>query len=549
MSGYVCVSPRPVRQVQTDRMASGRWRTNPGSYFLHLPSFQFAPNALLAGMIPMTSVVAGDDNSGQDLLSAATPATTGASTAVFTLAPGAEPTGSAESGYEGVVDDAFIDSNNDFTLDLGLRSPSGTGYPLAQRERNSVPVEASVEAGISLPESSTSDQTYAAWAKLHAGEEDGDLYPNLFEYALDTNPADGRSGAGKFKLEATTLGNIDAVFTRPANGRADIRYGLETRTYASAWTQVEITPGTSIASDGRQVVCYTSVDGSSHSPRTPFRLKVALDSNLDGAAEQTAVSPTVMFSRETFLVGQRTFSMPLVETEIYAGPAMIGDASITLPKTVTLPTSTELYIEDLATGQGYEVDESGSTSTVIALEERLPATSSRIALRAHHTVSSLLPPDLFAVEDRILTFNATVNGFTSIDLTSTGWSSNLVLPEQAGVLVHVLGSEVTVLLTGQFSQKAVLKPGGANHLTSSSSVVAESPLSLGLTSDNHFHAAIEPADATRLRLWKADADTTLTGYDQLYLSPIMWLRESDTTAQNLTEALIFKPFRAFFLVP
>jgi len=524
---------------------------NPGSYFLHLPAFQFAANALLAGMIPITSVVAGDDDSGQDLLSASTPATTGASTAVFTLAPGAEPTGSAESGYEGFVDDAFIDSNNDFTLDLGLRSPSGTGYPLAQRERNTVIVTESIEAGVELPESTTSaGQTFTAWSELHSGEEDGDLYPNLLEYALDTDPADGRSGAGEIRMETTVLGAADVVFTRPANGRADIRYDLETSTDATTWTRFSLPPGLSISGDGRQLVRYAGVDAATLGPRALFRLKVALDSNLDGAAEQTATSPTVMFSRETFPVGQRTLSMPLVQAELYAGAITQEDLTVILPQAITPPAGARLYLEDLATGSTHEIDESASTSTRLKLEAGTAAPAlTRIALRIHHTLGSLLPADLLTAGDRVLTFDAGANGFTSIDLTSTGWSSDPVLPKNGGVLVHLRSSEATLLFTGQVGQKLVIIPASATRLMGSASVVTESALSLGLTSENNFRAAIDPASATRLRLWKADTDPAQTGYDQLYLSPIMWLREIDTTAQNLTEEKLIEPFRAFFLVP
>ncbi len=525
---------------------------NPGSYFLHLPAFQFATNALLAGMIPITSVVAGDDDSGQDLLSASTPATTGASSAVFTLSPGTEPTGAAEPGFEGFVDDAFIDSNNDFTLDLGLRSPSGTGYPLAQRERSTVIVSESIEAGVEMPESTTTTtaQTFAAWTELHAGEEDGDLYPNLLEYALDTNPADGRSGAGEFRMETTVLGTADVVFTRPANGRADIRYDLETSLDSLDWAKTDIIPSMTIGGDGRQLVRYAGVDAATLGPRVSFRLKIGLDSNLDGAAEQTATSPVIMFSRETFPVGQRTFSMPLVQAELFAGTIAQEGLNVILPQAVTPPAEARLYLEDLVSGSTHEIDESASTGIRLKLESGAIVPSlSRIALRAHHSLGSLLPSDLLTAGDRVLTFDAAANGFTSIDLTSAGWSSDPVMPKNGGVLVHLRSSEVTVLLTGQVSQKPVIIPAAATRLMGSASVVTESTLSLGLTSENNFRAAIDPASATRLRLWEADTDPDETGYDQLYLSPIMWMRESDTAAQNLTEEKIIEPFRAFFLVP
>ncbi len=522
---------------------------NPGTYFLHLPASQFATNGVLSGMIPMTSVVAGDDNSGQNLLSSATPSTTGASTADFTLAPGSEPTGTAESGFEGLVDDAFIDSNYDFTLDLGLRSPSGTGYPLAERERNTTMTVATTAATTSSPSGSTSaPATFASWTQAHADSEDGDLYPNLLEYALDTNPDDGRSGAGTVTLETTPLGAIEAVFSRPANGRADIRYELETSPDAKTWTQVGVTPKMSIGSDGRQRVRYSSLEAEASQDRALFRLKVVLDSNLDGKAEQTAYSPTLMFSRETFPIGRRTFSMPLVKAELFAGIITQENDSILLPEAIDLPANGELYVEDLATGNTYEIEEKASTGTRLKLETTLP-TLTRIALRSHQTLGDLLPGDLFAQDDRVLTFDPTANDFTAIDLTDSGWSSNPALPKQTGVLVQVRSSEVTVIVTGQVSQKSNIKPANTTRLLSSASVLAESPFSLGLTSDNGFRAAVEPTNASRIRLWKGDNDATQTGYDQLFLSPIMWLRESDTSAQNFNEVRLMEPFRAFFVVP
>jgi hypothetical protein len=137
--GANVATDEPVGVAFTDN--KGRYYINnilPVSYFLHLPSSQFATGATLAGMITISTVVAGDDNAGQNLLNDATPATIEASTAVFTLSPGALLTGTAASRFEGFVDDAFIDANNDCTYDLGLRSPSDTGYSMAQRERNTL---------------------------------------------------------------------------------------------------------------------------------------------------------------------------------------------------------------------------------------------------------------------------------------------------------------------------------------------------------------------------------------------------------------------------
>ncbi|GEP41637.1 GEVED domain-containing protein [Brevifollis gellanilyticus] len=518
---------------------------NPGSYFLHIPANQFATGEALASTRPMANVVAGDDDSGQDLLAAATPTTTGASTAVFILTPGSEPAGTAESGFEGFVDDD-TDSNSDMTLDLGVISTNGSGFPLAQRER---------QGGMSGSSSSSSaPATYATWTAAHTGADDQDLYPALLEYALDTDPADGRSGSGSVRIETTAAGHADVLFTRPATGRTDIRHELERSLDGVEWGTVTLTPAMSIGSDGRQIVRYAAVDEGVLQSRAQFRLKVMLDANLDGAAEATAVSPAVMYSRETFPVGQRSFSMPLVKAELYAGTVTVSDAGITLPKAVTLPASTELYVEDLATGLGYEVDETTSTSTSIVTKTSVPAGLVRAAVRAHHTVSQLFPADVFTsgtaeAADRLLSFDSTTNAFAPNHLTNSGWTQDTTLPKAGALLMHVRNHEVSLLLTGQVGVKVLAKPSTGTVFISSTSAGVESPQSLGLTTDRGFRAGSRPANATRLRLWKPDADMTQAGYDSLYLTPTQWQRQDDATMRNLTSEKLLEPFRAFFIVP
>ncbi|MCX6858481.1 MAG: GEVED domain-containing protein, partial [Verrucomicrobia bacterium] len=359
---------------------------NPGNYFLHLPASQFASGGPLFGMITLTSVVAGDDNIGQDLLNATTPATTGASTAVFTLTVGTEPTGASEPGFEGNVDDAFIDSNYDFTLDLGLRSPAGVGFPLAERNRNSTVMMVAQDSAASAV---TAAATFSTWKTTHA-DTDADFYPQLLEYALDTDPTDGRSGAGKVTLESSITGNADALFTRPASGRADIRYDLEVSTGLTTWSKLTATPQLSIGSDGRQIVRYPAIQNApafAGSMSGFVRLKVSLDADLNGTAEDTATSPVLMFSRETFPVGQRSFSMPLMKGELFVGNVTSSGSTLTLPVAVTL--SGESFIEDLSTGSIHEINEAASTSTQITLTDSPTTSLTRIALRAHHTLASL----------------------------------------------------------------------------------------------------------------------------------------------------------------
>lgn len=96
---------------------------NPGSYFIHLAAIQFQTGGVLKWAKPLSQVVPGDDNVGQNLIFNNNPDVNGASTAVFTLIPGQLPAGSAESGAEGVSDDDGVDENTDLTIDLGLICP------------------------------------------------------------------------------------------------------------------------------------------------------------------------------------------------------------------------------------------------------------------------------------------------------------------------------------------------------------------------------------------------------------------------------------------
>jgi hypothetical protein len=363
-------------------------------------------------------------------------------------------------------------------------------------------------------------------------------------------------------MESTLTGHADLIFTRPANGRADIRYDLEVSSNATSWTRLTTSPQFSIGSDGRQMVRYAAIDDASAFAGTVrgfARLKVSLDADLDGTAEDSATSPVFMFSRETFPVGQRSFSMPLVKAELFAGNVTANESTLTLPVAVTL--SGEVYVEDLSTGSIYEIDEAASTSTQIELTSTPLTSLAHISLRSHHTLASLLPEDVFTAgstadsADRVLEFDTASNNFVVTHLGTTGWvrgtsrATGAILPPQTAVLVHARTTEVSLLLTGQVIRKAELKPTTGTRFIGSSSVLDESAASMNLSSANGFRASGRPTNATRLRLWKADSDATLTGYDSLFLSPTQWQRQDDASGQNLTNDKLISPFRGFFLVP
>jgi hypothetical protein len=82
-----------------------------------------------------------------------------------------------------------------------------------------------------------------------------------------------------------------------------------------------------------------------------------------------------MFSRETFAIGQRTFSMPLVKAELFAGNVSLEGNSIPLPKAVTLTEGSHYYLEDLITGRSYEIDEAACACGKLTATPSRPATT------------------------------------------------------------------------------------------------------------------------------------------------------------------------------
>jgi hypothetical protein len=226
-----------------------------------------------------------------------------------------------------------------------------------------------------------------------------------------------------------------------------------------------------------------------------------------------------------------------------------------------LPEGKELYVQDLVSGQIYEVDEKASVMPKLTLTSTPDSALNRVVLCVHHTLSSLLPEDLFdsgdsaETADRVLSFDPETNNFSIAHLSGTGWMrdevsvSDMVIAPLSALLVHARSEEVTVLLTGQIGPQISIKPAITTRLLGTSSIVAESADRLGLNSTKGYRSSEEPAEATRLRLWKADADSTEKGYDQLYLNSTGWQRQDDSTGADLSTERLLKPFRGFFLVP
>ncbi len=97
----------------------------PGSYFIQVPSSQFAQGQALyqkKSILGSGADNGADDNADENGADAVSPASTGVSSIVFNLSLGTEPSdATSETGLH-AADDNAADTNSDFTIDLGFDS-------------------------------------------------------------------------------------------------------------------------------------------------------------------------------------------------------------------------------------------------------------------------------------------------------------------------------------------------------------------------------------------------------------------------------------------
>jgi hypothetical protein len=117
----------PIAELTTDSNGFFLFTDlSPGSYFLHLPFWQFTPGQPLAGLQLLGGSPDGDDDVGQNGVSGGDPASFGISSTLVLLEPGTAPAGDDENGLGRDSDDAN-DANIDLTIDFGFAPPASLG--------------------------------------------------------------------------------------------------------------------------------------------------------------------------------------------------------------------------------------------------------------------------------------------------------------------------------------------------------------------------------------------------------------------------------------
>ncbi|MBL9132838.1 MAG: hypothetical protein JNG86_16640, partial [Verrucomicrobiaceae bacterium] len=428
------------------------------------------------------------------------------------------------------------DTRVDLTRDLGLVSAAGSGFPSGGNTASNM-------LGTTAPSTSTATNTlaastitFASWSAQNdltsaTADEDGDNASNLLEYALGTDPRSGLQ-VTRFALEATQ--SIDAILTRPVEGREDLRFILEAATdLAKAdWKPLALPAAAVFNTDGTVTRRYTDL-APAGATLGFLRLRVDLDANRDGVTEATTTSSTHAWTHQTFSSGTRTFSMPLLRPAAYTGTATVNDdGTLTLPVALHLTTTHEIEILDGPhTGLTATVAPTATSSLHHTITPSLRPTTARITLRPHHTLDSLLPAAELADDDRLLVFDSVKNTFVTADAAAP-------LAAHNGVLVKITGSGLTRAYAGEVRAKGIAIP-----LVSGTQLISTGSLS-SMIPVNDLRAGSSAESADRLRLWNADFSITTTPYSSYYLKSGLWTPQTTTT---LPEPLA-RPFHALFLI-
>lgn len=533
----------------------------PGSYHIRVGAAQFSSGGALVGRVPSAIAKPNngatfiDDDVGQDAYTTGVVTAVGARTAAFTITRQNAPDESnGETGFLSYDDDGY-DKDSDLTIDLGF-APVPVLNAMSQRMSQSLNGMANPEQ-ISETDSASANTWQSLTKEIGApGDDlDGDGAVNLVEYALGTDPASGLK-IPYFTLQTDPVTNrVDALVTRPSGGRPDIFHQLETLSdlRSESWSPLSITPSVRQNNDGTETLRYSDV--ATLGSQGFLRVKINLDTDLNGRAEAVAVSSTQAWIRRD-ITGRQSFSMPLLLPEVFRGKNPSGIKT-------ALQKNRSYYVEILSgpqTGQRYDLDEASTSDRALAFESTAPnLTDVIVAVRPHWTVDALFPADTFSSgteassADSLLFFDAKAGSFVTTWLSADGWTgssngSRVIAPGE-GLLIHARHSTIPLTFTGTVRDTKLHLPILAGtQFIGSGFPVHHSLQTLGFSSASGFTAATLPEQATRLRLWNGDNDSAASSYRSLYLqsAPSVWLDESNLL--DVGQQLLIEPTRAWFLI-
>ncbi len=236
---------------------------------------------------------------------------------------------------------------------------------------------------------------FAAWAAETPGADgnpasngDGDLFPDLLEFALGGDPASG-ADAGGIEIEAD--GNDISLVLRRPEGRDGVSYAIETSADLASWNDAgELLPAGEVF----------RLDGLQHQPGLSAdhgfaRLRVT------GGGASIATLP--LGWRAVTLAEPRSFGIPFRNPPVFSS-AVVGMDGLTLHVHGEPPATFSGYVEVIAGDHaGHRFEATGIADGEVLLRAEGPhtlapvpdLTGQRIVLSAHHTLGGVFDKDAF----------------------------------------------------------------------------------------------------------------------------------------------------------
>ena len=243
---------------------------------------------------------------------------------------------------------------------------------------------------------------FATWKALTPGagsgptsNGDGDLMPDLLEYALGGLPGDGASPAAD-SLVLTESGGLISITVKRPTGRPDLTYELETSVDLTTW---QTAPA---GTQGNGSLVFTNLQNRPGlSGDTGFaRLRI----RLAGSTETVATLP-IGWRAVVLGGGAVTLGIPFREMPVFSsGVTSMTGATLRVNGTPVLATGFKGFVEVISgiyAGHRFEV-ESANTGEVL-LKPSGPRTlagipdlsGSRVVVCAHHTLGRIFPKEKF----------------------------------------------------------------------------------------------------------------------------------------------------------
>lgn len=444
--------------------------------------------------------------------------------------------------------------------------------------------------------------TWPAWQYLNplggqnapSDNPDGDHYDNLQEFAFCFPPDSGLKPHCPITVTHDNATGLINVRILRVTGIMGVSYHLERledlAQSPAGWADVTtLTPTVSYNADGTEWATYADVAPlAPGSPSQFFRIRIELDTDMNGSPEAVSRTEAAGYHRRTFPTTIESLGMPFIACDTFAGTVdgvigsvlnitgSIGSADFA----AALTSGVHYYVEVLSgdqAGHRFEVNEAASTPNGIALEPGnalntrpdIPASlaGDQIAVRRHNTLNTLFHKPSFSATNNPTTASRII--FHQGGVFRYYWLFNLggnqrwvldgdsllrdagarIIAPSEGCFINPRNSSPTITLTGLVrSTPFALSLTSGPNLISSGWPVQQTPLQRLFTHAAGFTGSNSSPNSDRLLFWSGDSAPGQSGYDGHFLLRVgslnYWTTEKNSSLVNQNNLPLFQPLRA-----